>query len=117
MPGVFAHPHHNVTITQLNDEIALETVVTTMTVPQNTDLQWATMKGSVSDPVDWYPIIIQFYKDNEPVRFAQVDLKGDNSYEYQFQIRSLDSGSVLDIFEGEYTVKVSAVVYHKDHIN
>ena len=116
-PEIFAHPHHQITVNQINDEIALETVTTTMIVPNNTDLKWATIKGTVSDPVDWYPVIIQLYKNDEPVRFAQIDLKGDNSYEYQFQIRDYVDNSILNIFDGRYTVKISAVVYHNPHMD
>ena len=115
IPDSSAHPHQEITINQINDQIALETIVTTMTIPENTDLKWATMKGTVSDPVDWYPVTVQFYKENQPIHFAQVDLLGDNSYNYKFQIRNLDDGSMLNIFEGEYTVKISAVVYHNPH--
>ena len=115
IPGAYAHPHHEIMVTQINDQIALETVTTTMTIPDDQNLKWATMKGMVSDPVDWYPVIIQMYKGGEPIHFAQVDLSGDNSYEYQFQIRNSENGSILDVFDGQYTVKISAVVYHTPH--
>lgn len=115
LPGAYAHPHHGVSITQINDQIALETITAAVSIPEDQNLKWATMKGMVSDPVEWYPVIIQVYKASDPTRFAQVDLRGDNSYEYQFQIRNPGGGSHLDVSEGEYTVKISAVVYHTPH--
>jgi len=115
LPGAYAHPHHGISITQINDQIALEAITTTVSIPEDRNLKWATMKGMVSDPVGWYPVIVQVYKASDPIRFAQVDLRGDNSYEYQFQIRNSDGGSIPDVSEGEYAVKISAVVYHTPH--
>ena len=80
-----------------------------MTVPENNELPWGTVKGAASDYVERYPVIIQFYKGEDPMHVAQVDVKGDGSYEYKFRVRNLDSntGEFVNVFEGEYTVKYS----------
>ena len=59
-----------------------------------------------------YPVIIQIYQGGDPVHFAQVDVKGDGSYEYKFRVQSLDSstGEVVKIFDGDYTVNIFRVI-------
>ena len=43
---------------------------------------------------------------------AQVDTKGDGSYEYKFRVTNIDhnTGEVTKIFDGEYTVKIFKVI-------
>lgn len=103
------------TIFPINEEISLQKVETTMYIPEDNTFPWGAVKGSVSDPVERYPVIIQIFKGEDPVHFAQVNLKGDNSYEYKFRIRNVDSqtGEVIKIFEGEYTVKIFKVIHNK----
>lgn len=99
------------TITPINEEISLEKTVTTMYIPQDNTLPWGAVKGTVSDPAERYPVIIQFFKGEDPVHVAQVDVKGDDTYEYKFRVFSMDdSGQRTDIFEGEYTVKIFKVI-------
>jgi len=103
---------HSITVTPINEEISLQKTVTTMSIPQDNKLPWGAVKGSASDYVERYPVIIQFYKGEDPVHVAQVDVKGDGSYEYKFRVRSLDSstGEVVNVFEGDYTVKIFRVI-------
>jgi len=103
---------NSITVTPINEEISLQKTVTTMSVPEDNKLPWGTVIGSASDYVERYPVIIQFYQDEDPVHVAQVDVKGDGSYEYKFRVRSLDSstGEFLNIFEGDYTVKIFRVI-------
>ena len=83
-----------------------------MNVPEDNKLPWGTVIGDASDVAERYPVIIQFYKGEDPVHFAQVDVKGDGSYEYKFRVRILDSnsGEFVNIFEGDYTVKIYKVI-------
>jgi len=103
---------NSVSVTPINEEISLQKTVTTMIVPEDNKLPWGTVIGSASDYVERYPVIIQFYKGEDTVHVAQVDVKGDGSYEYKFRVRSLDSstGEFLNIFEGDYTVKIFRVI-------
>jgi len=103
---------NSVTITPINDEISLQKTITTMKVPEDNQLPWGIVKGAASDYVERYPVIIQFYKGEEPIHFAQVDVIGDGSFEYKFRVGNInsDTGEFVNIYEGEYTVKIFRVV-------
>ncbi len=103
---------NSITVTPINEEISLQKTITTMSIPEDNKLPWGAVKGAASDYVERYPVIIQFYKGEDPVHFTQVDVKGDGSYEYKFRVRNLDSntGEFVNIFEGDYTVKIFRVI-------
>jgi len=114
IPGdISAHTNQNsITVTPINEEISLQKTVTIMSVPENNTLPWGFVVGGASEYVERYPVIIQFYQDEDPVHVAQVDVRGDGSYEYKFRVTSLDSstGEFVNIFEGDYTVKIFRVI-------
>ncbi len=118
MLGIIAVPNtasaeiNQVSVTPINEKVSLETTITTLTVPENNTLPWGTVYGAASDVAERYPVIIQFYKGDEAVHVAQIDTKGDGSYEYKFRVRNLDhqTGQFTDIFEGQYTVKIFKVI-------
>jgi hypothetical protein len=112
IPGNISAETNQVTVTPINEKISLEKTITTMNVPSDNELPWGTVRGEASDVAERYPIIIQFYKGEDPVHFAQVDAKGDGSYEYKFRVRNVDSntGEVMNIFEGDYMVKIYKVI-------
>ncbi len=56
-------------------------------------------------------MIIQIFKNGEPIHFAQTDVKKDGSYEYKFRVRDVSESKVTKIFEGDYIVKIFKVVY------
>ena len=118
IPGDISAESNQVTVTPINEEISLEKTITTMNVPDNNKLPWGTVIGDASDVAERYPVIIQFYKGEDPVHFAQVDTKGDGSYEYKFRVRSLDSnsGEFVNIFEGDYTVKIYKVIPNTNNL-
>jgi hypothetical protein len=102
-------------VTPLNDEIYLQKTITTMSVPADNVLPWGKVWGTVDDPVEDYPVIIQFFNEengNIPVHVAQVPINSDDTYEYKFRVRNVDleTGDVTNIFEGDYTVKIFKVV-------
>ena len=103
---------NTVTITPINEEISIKKIVTKMSVPENNELPWGVVRGGASDYVERYPVIIQFYKGDEPVHFAQVNVKGDGSYEYKFRVKNIDlqTGEVVNIFQGDYIVKIFKVI-------
>ena len=111
-PGNISAESNQITVTPINAEVSLEKTTTTMSVPQDNTLPWGTIRGGASDVAERYPIIIQFYQGEDPVHFAQVDAKGDGSYEYKFRVRNLDleTGETINIFEGDYTVKIYKVI-------
>jgi|SaaInlStandDraft_6_1057023.scaffolds.fasta_scaffold01044_13 hypothetical protein len=112
---VFAEPYGN-TIVKLDQETSLQKTITTMTVPQDNTLPWGTVKGKIIDPAQGYPVIIQFFKPGEksPIHVAQVDLKGDDSFEYKFRVLSINEGIVTHFFKGNYDVKIFKVINTPD---
>ncbi len=108
----------SITITPINEMISLQKTITTMTVPEDNTLPWGIVNGSAFDYVERYPVIIQFYKGEDPVHVAQVDVKGDGSYEYKFRVRSADNntGEVVNVFEGQYTVKIFKVIHNQNEL-
>ena len=112
IPGDISAESNQITVTPINEKLSLEETITTMSVPQDNKLPWGTVRGTADDVAERYPVIIQFYKGEDPVHFAQVDVKGDGSYEYKFRVRNLDSntGEFVNIFEGDYTVKIYKVI-------
>lgn len=100
------------TVLKLDDETSLQQTVTVMSIPENNAMPWGTVKGKVHDPVQGYPVIIQFFKSLEevPIHVAQVNLKGDDSFEYRFRVLSVDEGTITHFFEGDYYVKIFKVI-------
>lgn len=99
----------------LNDKTSLEKTTTMISVPKDNTLPWGTVKGTIDDPAQGYPVIIQFFNEengDEPIHVAQVNVKGDDTYKYKFRVRDVnsDTGKVTDIFEGDYAVKIFKVV-------
>jgi hypothetical protein len=118
IPNTASAVTNEITVTPINEKISLETTITTLTVPENNTLPWGTVYGSASDVSERYPVIIQFYKGDEAVHIAQIDTKGDGSYEYKFRVRNVDTqtGQITDIFQGEYTVKIFKVIPNTNEI-
>ncbi|MBT8173339.1 MAG: hypothetical protein KJN83_04705 [Nitrosopumilus sp.] len=118
IPTEISAQTNEVTVTPINEEISLEKTVTTMTIPKDNTFPWGFVKGAPSEYVERFPVIIQFYSGEDPVHFAQVDVKGDGSYEYKFRVRNLDSttGEFVNIFEGDYTVKIFKVIPNSNDI-
>ena len=65
--------------------------VTKMIVPEDNTLPWGFVTGSPSEYIERHPVIIQFFDEaDDLVHVAQVDVKGDGSYEYKFRVTSID---------------------------
>ena len=104
------------TITPINDELSLKKTVIPMSIPEDNVFPWGAVRGQASEFVERYPVIIQIYKDEDPVHFAQVDVLGDGSFEYKFRIRNVDTtnGEAINLFEGQYTVNIFKVIPNND---
>jgi len=100
------------TVLKLDDETSLQQTVTVMSIPENNAMPWGIVKGKVHDPTQGYPVIIQFFKSLEevPIHVAQVNLKGDDSFEYRFRVLTADEGNITHFFEGDYYVKIFKVI-------
>ena len=104
------------TITPINDELSLKKTVIPMSIPEDNVFPWGAVRGQASEFVERYPVIIQIYKDEDPVHFAQVDVLGDGSFEYKFRIRNVDTtnGDAINLFEGQYIVNIFKVIPNND---
>lgn len=113
--NALAESSESITIIPIDEKISLEKTSAIMNIPENKLLSWGIVKGEPSDYVERYPVIIQFFKGDEPVHVAQVKVKGDGSYEYKFKIRNTDqkTGEIIDLFEGKYTVNIFKVIHNK----
>lgn len=107
-------------ITPLDTTIGLEKTILTLNIPENNNMPWAFVEGKIFNPVMEYPVIIQIFDNNDSavngnnvgaVHFAQTEINADGSYEYKFRIADMTKGEVVNIFEGDYTVKIFKVVY------
>ena len=98
-----------------DQSIVLEKKTIQMHIPVDNNLPWGFVGGKVVNPVEGYPVIIQIYKDGKPVHFAQTDVNEDGSYEYRFRVRNVDGDQVINIFQGDYTVKIFKTVYATPH--
>ncbi|WP_371504650.1 hypothetical protein [Nitrosopumilus adriaticus] len=99
-------------VIKLDDETSLEKTTLNMNIPETNTLPWGTIKGKVNDPSQGHPVIIQIFKSDEsvPIHVAQVNLKGDHSFEYKFRLLSIDDGKITPFFEGDYNVKIFKVI-------
>jgi len=97
---------------------AIEEKQIKMTVPSDNVLPWAFVKGTTHNVVDGHPVIIQIYKDEKPVHFAQVNVNNDGTYQYKFRVRDVTDNKVTNIFEGDYTVKIFKTInLDSDYLN
>lgn len=97
-------------ITSLSPELSLEKTVTTLNVPTDNSMSWGFVEGKINNPAKEFPVIIQIFKNNDPIHFAQVNVDDDGTYEYKFRVRTIDDGKIIPIFEGEYTVNIFKVI-------
>lgn len=98
-----------------DNSIRLEKKIISMHIAEDNTLPWGFVEGRVINPAEGYPVIIQIYKNGEPIHFAQTDVKEDGSYEYRFRVRNVDGDQVINIFQGDYTVKIFKTVYVTPH--
>ena len=115
---IIAETSETTTITPINEEISLQKTITTMVVPEDNTLPWGFVTGSPSEFVERHPVIIQFFDEaDDLVHVAQVDVKGDGSYEYKFRVTSIDeNGNMEKAFEGEYTVIIHRVIPNSNQL-
>ncbi|MGI0082320.1 MAG: hypothetical protein ACREAF_03190 [Nitrosopumilaceae archaeon] len=99
------------------DNVILQQKIISMNIPHDNTLPWGFVEGKVINPAEGYPVIIQIYKDGKPVHFAQTDVKEDGSYEYKFRVRNVDGDRVINIFQGDYTVKIFKTVYDTSRVS
>ena len=120
---VFAHPHPGQILINghthqpqteyipLNGIIGIEKTSIMFHTPEENSLPWGFVEGKIASPVAGYPVIIQIFKDDEAVHFAQTDVNEDGSYEYKFRVLNVESGQTTKLYDGDYQVTIFKVVY------
>jgi len=107
----------------LDATTAIEKTTIQMNVPEDNTLPWAFVEGKVTNPVPNYPVIIQIYDNDDQqvsgnnigaVHFAQTQLNNDGEYEYKFRVSDYRDNTIVNLFEGDYTIKIFKVVYSQD---
>ena len=120
---VFAHPHQGqiqienhthqpqTEYIPLNGLIGIEKTSLIFHTSEDNSLPWAFVEGKIANPVAGYPVIIQIYKNDEAVHFAQTDVGENGNYEYKFRVLNIEDGKTDKIFDGDYNVVIFKVVY------
>jgi hypothetical protein len=90
--------------------LAIEETIIPMSIPSENKLPWGFVEGKISSPAEDHQVIIQIYKGQDPVRFAQVPVNDDGTYQYRFRVLDVTDGKTTRIFDGDYTVKIFKVV-------
>ena len=109
----------NTEVISIDGNIGIEKTTLIFSVPNDNNLPWAFVEGKIANPVLDYPVIIQIYDNDDQitgndvgaVHFAQADVSEDGTYEYKFRVKDIDGEKIVNIFEGDYTVKIFKVVY------
>lgn len=94
----------------MDSVLAVEETTIPMSIPSQNKLPWGFVEGKIPSPADGHPVIIQIYKGQDPVRFAQVPVNDDGTYQYRFRVLDVTDGKTTRIFYGDYTVKIFKVV-------
>ena len=93
-----------------DDTSVLEQTTIQMSIPSDNHTPWGFVEGKITSPVKDYPVIIQIYKEDNPVHFAQVPVNDDGTYQYKFRVLDVTDNKTTKIFDGDYTVKIFKVV-------
>ena len=96
----------NTTVLSTNDGIQLTKTVVLMSVSPENTMPWAFVEGTVENNAEGYPVVIQIYQNDEPVHFGQTSVNEDGTYEYKFRARNIDGNSIVNVYEGDYEVKI-----------
>ena len=77
-------------ITPLDASTGIEKTITSFSVPKNNKLPWGFVEGKIANPVEGHPVIIQIFKNGDPVHFAQTDVNedGTRSEEHTSELQS-----------------------------
>ena len=106
------HSHEPQTETiPINEIISLEKSTIFFHISEENSLPWGFVEGNITNHVEGYPVIIQIFKNNGAVHFAQTNVEQDGDYEYKFRVLNSNNGLTGKIFEGNYSVKIFKVVY------
>ena len=96
----------NTTVISTNDGVQLTKTVVPMIISSDNTMPWGFIEGTVDNYAEGHPVIVQIYQNDEPIHFAQTDVNEDGTYEYKFRARNIDGDNVVNVYEGDYEVKI-----------
>tara|TARA_B100001167_G_scaffold89575_1_gene54279 strand:- start:498 stop:905 length:408 start_codon:yes stop_codon:yes gene_type:complete len=94
------------TVISTDNGIQLTKTVVPMIISTDNTMPWGFIEGTVDNHAEGYPVIVQIYQNDEPIHFAQTDVNEDGTYEYKFRVRNIDGDNVVNVYEGDYEVKI-----------
>ena len=104
MSPSFADSNTNVIST--NDGVQQTKTVVSMSISPDNTMPWGFVEGTVENHAEGYPVIVQIYQNDEPIHFAQTDVNEDGTYEYKFRAKNIDGDKVVNVYKGDYEVKI-----------
>ena len=96
----------NTTVLSTTDGIQLTKTVVSMSISSDNIMPWGFVEGTVENYAEGYPVIVQIYQNDKPIHFAQTDVNEDGTYEYKFRARNIDGDNIVNVYEGNYEVKI-----------
>jgi len=96
----------NTTVISTNNGIQLTKTVVPMVISSDNTMPWGFIEGTVDNHAEGYPVIVQIYQNDEPIHFAQTVVNEDGTYEYKFRARNIDGDNVVNVYEGDYEIKI-----------
>ena len=94
------------TVISTNDGIQLTKTVIQMHISPDNTLPWGFIEGTVDNHAEGYPVVLQIYQNGEAIHFGQTNVNEDGTYEYKFRARNVDGENVVNVYEGDYEVKI-----------
>ena len=96
----------NTTVISTINGIQLTETTVSMSISSDNTMPWGFIEGTVENHAEGYPVIVQIYQNDEPIHFAQTDVYEDGTYEYKFRAKNIDGDKVVNVYEGDYEVKI-----------
>jgi hypothetical protein len=96
----------NTIVLSTTDGVQLTQTVVPMSISSDNVMPWGFIEGTIENHAEGFPVILQIYQNDEPVHFAQTTVNEDGTYEYKFRARNVDGNNVVNVYEGDYEVKI-----------
>ena len=96
----------NTIVLSTTDGVQLTQTVVPMSISSDNVMPWGFIEGTIENHAEGFPVIVQIYQNDEPVHFAQTTVNEDGTYEYKFRARNIDGDNVVNVYEGDYEIKI-----------
>ena len=96
----------NTIVLSTTEGVQLTQTVVPMSISSDNVMPWGFIEGTIENHAEGFPVILQIYQNDEPVHFAQTTVNEDGTYEYKFRARNVDGNNVVNVYEGDYEVKI-----------